>query len=166
MSRLLCVLVLAAAPAIAQPARNFFPWWDMPVARDLNLRDDQQKQIREITREYRGKLIDLRGQVEKTELELEDLFDEDNFDTQRAIQVSDKLAASRTELTRAFATMNARLRGVLTAQQWRELRKRQPGRRGAEPLGPPGGGGPEGGRGQREEMMRRRNPGPPPPEEN
>ena len=152
MIRWFCILLMAT-PILAQPSRNFFPWWEMPVARDLNLSDDQQRQIRDITREYRTKLIDLRAQMEKTELELEDLFDEDSFDTQRAIQVSDKLAASRTELTRAFGTMNARLRGVLTAQQWRELRKRRPGPGGPEPIGPPGG------------IMRRRAPGGPPPQE-
>ena len=103
------------------------PWWDMPISRDLNLSDDQQKHIREITREYRTKLIDLRAGVEKIEGELEDLFDDENYDVNRAVALSERLATARGDLSRAFAVMNARLRGVLTVQQWRELQKRMPG---------------------------------------
>lgn len=135
MIRFLCLVVFASAAALAQPSRSFFPWWDMPIARDLNLSEDQQGQIRVITREYRTKLIDLRAQVEKADVELEDLFDDENFELQRAMQVSDRLAAARSELTKAFSTMNARLRGVLTAQQWRELKRRRPGPGGPDPSG-------------------------------
>jgi len=151
MIRLGLAFLLAASGLFAQPSRGFFPWWEMPVARDLNLREDQQKQIRDITREYRTKLIDLRAQVEKAEGEIEDLFDDENYEVQRAMQASERLAAARSELTRAFSIMNVRLRGVLTAQQWRELQKRRPspGMRG--PIGPGPGDAP-----------RMRQQGPPP----
>lgn len=152
MTRVILALLIAASGLYAQPSRTFFPWWDMPIARDLNLRDDQQRQIRDITREYRSKLIDLRAQVEKAEGELQDLFDDENFDAQRAMQASERLSAARSELTRIFSTMNVRLRGVLTAEQWRELQRRQPrpGMRG--PGGPAPGSG---------EAPRMRHPGPP-----
>jgi Spy/CpxP family protein refolding chaperone len=136
----LAALSLTVQPLGAQPRPGFMPWWDMPVARDLNLREDQQKQIREITREYRSKLIDLRAAVDKSEIALSELFEDDNFDVNRAMAASDRLANSRAELSKAFSQMNVRLRAVLTGEQWRELQRRMP-------MGGPGGpgGGPRGG---------------------
>lgn len=117
-------------PPMGQSPRGMFPWWDSPLAKDLNLTDDQTKQIRATVQEYRSRLIDLRGAVEKAELNLEDQFNEDNVDARKANDAIDKLVAARGDLTRAFSQMSLKLRGVLTADQWRELQKRRP------PMGP------------------------------
>jgi Spy/CpxP family protein refolding chaperone len=150
MIRPLALFVFSALLLVAQPRPGFMPWWDMPVARDLNLREDQQKQIREITREYRSKLIDLRAAVDKNEIGLSELFEEDNFDVNKAMAASDRLANSRAELSKAFSQMNVRLRAVLTGEQWKELQKRMPMGGPGGPGGPGGRrGGPDGGKGRR-----------------
>ena len=148
MRRVLVVFCLAAAIAAAQPPRASFPWWDSPIARDLNLTTDQQQQIRSVIREYRPRLVDLRGAVEKAEGDLEDVFNEDHVDQRRSNEAIERLASARAELTRVLSQMSLRLRGVLTTEQWRELQKRQPlrprmgrpGIRGGRPGNPPAEG--------------------------
>ena len=118
-------LTVAGVSLLAQPPRGFFPWWDSPMVRDINLTEDQRRQVQQVVRDYRGKLIDARAAVEKAEGDVEDLFNDDQLDARRASEVVDKLVASRGEMTRAFAQMSLKLRTVLTPQQWRELRRRQ-----------------------------------------
>jgi Spy/CpxP family protein refolding chaperone len=126
MNRLGLILLILCIPLLAQPPRGFYAWWDSPVARDLNLSDDQVNQIRTTVKEYRSKLVDLRATLEKAEIDVEDAFNEDNFDQKRASDAIDHLASSRAELTRTFSQMSLRLRAVLTPDQWRELQKRRP----------------------------------------
>ena len=128
----LLAFVLLSLPALAQPPQGFFPWWDSPVAKELNLSEAQRQQIRDTVRDYRDRMIDLRAVVEKSEAEVEELFNEDPVDARRAGEAIDKLVAARGELMRAMSHMNLKLRAVLTGQQWRELQNR-----GRHP-GPPG----------------------------
>lgn len=130
MKRLWLVAILLAAPLVAQPPRNFFAWWDSPVVRNLNLTADQQKQVKDTVREYRMKLIDLRAAVEKSEAEVEELFNEDSFDQRRTSDAIERLVNARGDLTRALSLMGVRLRATLTPEQWRELQKRREEMRG------------------------------------
>lgn len=126
MLRFFLVLILAALPSLAQMPRGVFNWWDSPIAKDLNLTEDQQKQIRTIVRDSRIKLIDQRAAVEKAEAEFEDVFNEDAFDQRRAGDALDRLVTARGELMRGFSQMSLRLRALLTPEQYRELQKRRP----------------------------------------
>lgn len=153
------VLLLAALPAAAQPPRGYFPWWESPLVRDLNLTEDQRQQIRNTVRDYRSRLIDLRAAVEKAEGEVGDVFNDPSIDQRRGMEAIDRLIAARGELTRAISEMTLKLRLVLTREQWQELQRR---RQQAEPaLRPPGV--------LRDRMQRRMNrqglpPGAPPPD--
>jgi Spy/CpxP family protein refolding chaperone len=124
MPRLLVLLVLSL-PLVAQMPRAVFNWWDSPLSRNLNLSEDQRRQIRDSVREFRPKLIDLRASVEKAELEVEDAFNDDNFDQRRASEAIEHLVAARGELTRTISLMSVRLRGVLTLDQWHTLQNRR-----------------------------------------
>ncbi|WP_321474292.1 periplasmic heavy metal sensor [uncultured Paludibaculum sp.] len=126
MKRLM-LLICLGLPLLAQMPRGFYPWWDSPVAKDLNLTDDQNRQIREIVREYRTKLIDQRASVEKAEVELQDIFGEDNFDQRRGNEAIERLIAARGDMTRSLSQMSLRLRGILTPDQYHELIRRRPG---------------------------------------
>ncbi len=124
--RFALMVILAALPVLAQPPRGFFNWWDSPIARDLNLTDDQNRQIRSIVREYRSKLIDQRATLEKAEIELEDQFNDEQFDQRKASDTLEKLISARGDLTRTMSQMGMKLRAVLTTDQFRELQKRRP----------------------------------------
>jgi Spy/CpxP family protein refolding chaperone len=133
---LICLLSLPAAPQFP----GMFPWWDSPVAKDLNLTDEQNAKIRDIVRETRTPLIQQRANLEAAEGELSDQMDQEQFDASKANDAVEKVLAARGELSRTVSQMSLKLRQVLTAQQWRELQKRQPrpGFRG-EGRGPGGG---------------------------
>lgn len=126
MRRLALLVCILGVPLLAQPPRGFFPWWDSPVAKDLNLSEDQTKQIRTVVREYRSKLIDQRATVEKAEGEFEDQFNDELFDLRRANDALERLITARGEMTRSLSQMSLRLRAVLTADQYKELQKRRP----------------------------------------
>lgn len=135
--RAFIILILWCAPLLAQPARAVHrPWWDSPIARDLELTEDQQKQIRSIVSQHRSKLIDLRAAVEKSEGEMADLFNEENVDMKKAESVIGRVANNRAELMKATSMMSLALRRVLTPKQWQELQRRQP--QGAGMPGMPG----------------------------
>lgn len=123
--RLLLLCLILFAPAQAQPPRAYFPWWESPLARELNLTEEQREKIAAIVRESRASLIDKRAAVEKAEAEIEDLFAEPVVDQARAQQAIDRLVTARGELTRAFTELSLRLRTVLTQEQWKELQERR-----------------------------------------
>jgi Spy/CpxP family protein refolding chaperone len=136
------LLLMATLPLLlpAQSRRDLFPWWDSPLAHDLNLTDAQQKQIRATVKEYRDRLVDLRAAVEKADGDLKDVFNEDPVEQNKANAAIDRLASARGELTRTLSQMTLKLRTTLTAQQWQELQRRQLERPGFGVPGRPGFG--------------------------
>jgi Spy/CpxP family protein refolding chaperone len=143
MKKLSAVFLLVVSSAWTQ-VPGLFPWWDSPLVRDLNLSEDQRRQIRATVREHRDRLIEQRAALEKAEARLQDLMNEDQVDEAKAFEAVEQVIAARTELTRTLARMAVKMRGVLTTQQWHELQRRRmergggfgrPWRRG-ERLGP------------------------------
>ncbi len=139
--------VLSTSLVFAQPPRDLYPWWDLPVSKEIGLTDDQRARVEKVVREYRNKLIDLRAALEKAEADLADAFNEENFDQKRAGEAADRVAKGRADLSAAMSQMSVRLRGVLTVQQWRELQRRRPQQPHVAPPKPvqgvrPGPGGP------------------------
>jgi Spy/CpxP family protein refolding chaperone len=120
-------LILAVAPALhAQGSRGgFFPWWDSPIANGLELTDAQRTQIRSVTGEYRGKMMEVLDAVRKAESDLDAVFNEDSVDQRKGSEAIDRLTKARAEMTKAVAEMSLRMRSVLTPQQWQTLRQRE-----------------------------------------
>jgi Spy/CpxP family protein refolding chaperone len=120
-------LTLAAAPVVcAQGSRGgFFPWWDNPIANGLELSDAQRAQIRSVTGEYRGRMMEVRDAVRKAESDLDAVFNEDTVDQRRGSDAIERLTRARADMTKAVAEMSLRMRVVLTPQQWQELRQRE-----------------------------------------
>jgi Spy/CpxP family protein refolding chaperone len=185
--RLLCLIALAAVlPAVGQNMhRGSFDWWDSPVVKDLNLSTEQLQKVQSTVHDSRSKLIDLHAAVEKAELDVEDVFNAENFDRRRASEAVDRLAAARAETGKSLAHLSLNLRAVLTTEQWRELQKRRPGlmrgmgpgnmgpgnmRPGMNPGGPMGRGGMHSGRGPNQDSLapgdRGNTPPPTPPSNN
>lgn len=164
--RYLLLTLLFLLPAAAQNPRGIFNWWDSPLARDLNLTDSQREQIRATVREYRTKLIDLRAAIDKAEVEVEDAFNEDNLNQQRASEAIERLAVARGDMIRTFSQMSLKMRSVLTQEQWRELQRRRPRMEGGPGPGMGPGMGPGGPATRpRGPLQRRGQPPPQPPED-
>jgi Spy/CpxP family protein refolding chaperone len=128
---------------------SMFPWWESGVVKDLNLSEDQMKQIRDIQAASRAPLSDLRTAGQKADVALEAIFNEDQIDWQKAGDAIERATRARADLTRALSQLSLKLRSVLTIAQWQELQRRRPGigpggpgeggRRGGERKGPPRG---------------------------
>ena len=120
---------LLALPLSAQGPRGFSAWWDSPMVSGLDLTDAQRAQIRSVTREYRGRMMEVRGAVQKAEADLDAVFNEDTVDQRRGAEAIDRLTKARADMTKSVSEMSLRMRAVLTTQQWQELQKRQQGQR-------------------------------------
>ncbi len=141
-------------------------WWNDPVmVEKLKLSDAQRKAMDGILLEHREKLVDLRGNVEKAELELEPLMSDEQPNEARILAQIDKVAQARAELEKANARFLLAIRGKLTPEQWKQLQaergNRHEERRGWEP----GGRNPDrqGRGGQRPDGQYRRQAPPPQP---
>lgn len=101
-------------------------WWEnSEVAKKLQLSDDQVSKLNDIFYDHRLKLIDEQAEVEKQNLKLQRILDQDNPDEgQVGTQVDQELAA-RGRLEREFTMMNLDLRKVLSVAQWRQLKAMQ-----------------------------------------
>lgn len=138
MRKWLLILALPALLSAQPPPRGPRPWWDSEVARDMNLTEAQSKQIRQTIQEFRPRMLDLRAAVNKAEGELDAAFNEEPVDQNKANDAINRLAGARSEMTKAVSQMDLKLRTILSAQQWQELRDRQGRRPGGRRRGPPG----------------------------
>jgi Spy/CpxP family protein refolding chaperone len=92
-------------------------WWNNPrVVERLKLTDEQRKAFDGILLEHREKLIDLRANVEKAELEMETLMGADQPNEARILAQIDKVAQARAELEKANARFLLAIRNKLTPE--------------------------------------------------
>jgi Spy/CpxP family protein refolding chaperone len=114
-------------------------WWNNPkVVERLKLTDDQRKAFDGILQEHREKLIDLRANLEKAELQLEPLMRDDQPNEGKILAQIDKIAQARAELEKANARFLLAIRAKLTPEQWKlvqEYRASHEGRRQGAPDG-------------------------------
>ena len=127
------LFALIGAIGFAQPPGPR-PWWDGSIRQDLNLSDAQLKQIRDTQKEFRPRMRELRVEVDKAEVDLETIYNQDPVDQTKANDAINRLASARAELTKAVSQMDLKLRLILTPQQWQDLKEKQRRPR-------PGGGG-------------------------
>jgi Spy/CpxP family protein refolding chaperone len=145
----LLVFALLIAPLASAQTPRQRAWWESPITvNKLDLSDAQTKQITATVSEYRERLRELRAAVNRAEAGLESVFNEDPVDQKKANDAIEQIANARSELFRTTSQMDLKLRSVLTAQQWQELRSQQgrgsrpSGRRGRGPKQPAAGSAP------------------------
>jgi len=127
MRRTMVLLLLAAATLSAQMPKGIYQWWNRAeIRRDLNLSQQQERQIRNVVKEFRPHLVEVREAVERAEVDLQVQFDRDPVDEARANQSIGRLIEARSDLTRTLSELSLKLRVVLTEKQWQELQRRRP----------------------------------------
>jgi Spy/CpxP family protein refolding chaperone len=98
-------------------------WWkDSGTAKAVGLTDAQAGQIEQAFLEHRLKLIDLQADVDKQETQMQALLDADQADESQLTSRLDQLLSARTQLEREVSMMSLRIRGLLSADQWKKLR--------------------------------------------
>ena len=122
---LVLILVVPVVMSAQGPRGGLFPWWDSPMVNGLDLTDAQRTQIRTVIQEYRGRMMEVRGAVQKAEGDLDQVFNEDTVDQRRGSEAIDRLTKARADMTKSVSEMSLRMRAVLTSQQWQELQRRQ-----------------------------------------
>jgi Spy/CpxP family protein refolding chaperone len=101
-------------------------WWkNSEVAKKLQLSDAEISKLNQIFYDHRLKLIDYRADMEKADLSLQNLLDQDQPDKNQVSAQVDQVLAARGKLEREFTMMNLDLREVLSVQQWRQLKSIQ-----------------------------------------
>ena len=97
-------------------------WWNNPkMVEKLTLTDDQRKSMDSTFLAHRETLVDLRGSLEKSELELEPLMGQDTPNETQILAQIDKVAQARAELEKANARFLLEIRGKLSPDQWKQL---------------------------------------------
>ncbi|MGD0631234.1 MAG: periplasmic heavy metal sensor [Terracidiphilus sp.] len=144
-------------------------WWNNPQVVDrLKLTDTQRKAMDDTLQQHRETLVDLRGSLQKAELELEPMMKQDQPNESEILAQIDKVAQARAELEKANARFLLAIRSKLTPDQWKQMEAD----RASRPQRDWGRGGPGGGPGgqARPDWQRRGQPpsadgqgAPPPP---
>jgi len=127
MFRSIILTLLLCGSLCAQMPKSFYAWWSRPeIRRDLRLTNEQQREIQVTVKQFRPRLIDIRAEVDKAEIDLEAQFDHDPVDVAKANQAIEHLIAARSDLTRTLSQLSLKLRAVLNQQQWQQLQRLRP----------------------------------------
>ena len=101
-----------------------FDWWrNSDVAQKLNLSDQQKQQLEEAFGRARLQLVDMKAQVEKEQIKLQNLMNADTLQEQQVLAQIDAVQAARAKLGRNFALMALTFRKILTSDQWKTLQQ-------------------------------------------
>lgn len=120
-------------------------WWNNPKIVDkLKLTDDQRKAMDQVFQAHREELVDLHGNVQKAEIEMEPLVRADQPNESAVMAQIDKVAQARAELEKANARFLFELRSKLTPEQWKMVQdfRQNRGGEGMHREWRPGGRGP------------------------
>lgn len=118
---------LAGAPAAAQmPETPPGKWWKRPrVVQMLKLSPEQQERLEEIFARNRRAFVDLKAEVEKHQIDLEELVTKKDSDPKKVAAAVDALEASRMKLRKATTMMFLDQKAVLTPEQWSMILERR-----------------------------------------
>ena len=98
-------------------------WWNnQPMIDRLKLTEDQRKAMDQILIDHQKELIDKRADVEKAEVDMEPLMQDDQPNESRVLAQIDKVAQARAELEKANARFLLAIRAKLSPDQWKELK--------------------------------------------
>lgn len=120
---LAALLMLVASAALAQLNLPPGKWWRNPdIVRVLNLSEEQQDRLENVSANSRIDLVDLRGEVEKLSIALRMTIDRPQLDREAIRQAAQKLNEARGRQFQRELMMLVDMRGVLTDAQWNRMR--------------------------------------------
>ena len=122
--------VLLAAPAFGAGDSPEGKWWKNPrVTAELGLSPDQSVAIEKIFVHSRPKLIDLRGDLEKKQLDLQVAMEDKTADRSVVEKKIESVETARAALQKTRALMLLDMKQVLKPDQWERLMQKQQERR-------------------------------------
>src|SRR5512140_3122961 len=154
-STALAAFLLAASAASAYAQLPEVPpgkWWKRPrIVERLKLKPDQQERLDEIFSKNRRSFIDLKADVDRRAVDLEELLTKKGSDPARIFAATDALEQAKAKLGKTRTMMIVEMKGVLSDEQWqrilelrdewrRERFEERRGRSGGPQRGPAGRG--------------------------
>jgi len=122
------IAIVAAASASGQAFDG--KWWKNPaVASDLSLTADQSGEIEKVFVRTRPKLIDLKADLEKKQLDLQVAMDDHSADRASVEKKIEAVETARASLQKTRALMLLDMKQVLKPAQWDKLVQKQQERR-------------------------------------
>jgi Spy/CpxP family protein refolding chaperone len=125
------LLLLASSVSAAElpPGR----WWRQPpIVQMLALSDDQQSRLEAIFRGAANDLIDLKAEVEKSNIALRGELDRPQLDRAAIRRTAVRLNDARSKLFERELMMLVDMRSVLNDTQWNRLRSELDRNRGQQ----------------------------------
>ena len=101
-------------------------WWKRPrIVQMLNLTAEQQAKLEDIFSRHRREFVDLKADVERHQIDVEELVAKKDSDPEKVSAAVDALEQSRLKLRKAFTMMFLEQKDVLTAAQWQQVLDRR-----------------------------------------
>ncbi len=126
------LLAAALGAALALPALGQMPetppgkWWKRPrVVQMLKISPEQQEKLEEIFARNRRSFVDLKAEVEKNQIDVEELVAKKDSDPKKVSAAVDALEQSRMKLRKSMTMMFIEQKAVLTPQQWNTFLERR-----------------------------------------
>jgi periplasmic protein CpxP/Spy len=126
-------LLLAAGTVMAQPMGEgrggpmggpMGRWWERPqVAEQLGLTPEQTQKLEAITLNGARTMVDLKGAVQKAEIDLRAAADVEPFQPDKVREAFRVVQQARERLETQRFEMLLKVRGVLSGDQWHKLRE-------------------------------------------
>jgi len=99
-------------------------WWRRPeVIQMLSLSDDQQNRLETISVKSANELIDLKGEVEKSNIALRAELDQPTLNREAIRKLAIRLNDARGKLFERELMMLVDMRAVLSETQWNRMRQ-------------------------------------------
>jgi Spy/CpxP family protein refolding chaperone len=116
-----------ARPAGAQmPEAPPGKWWKRPrIVQMLNLTVEQQAKLEDIFSRRRREFVDLKADVERRQIDVEELVAKKDSDSRKVSAAVDALEQSRLKLRKAATMMFLEQKDVLSAAQWQQVLDRR-----------------------------------------
>ena len=123
-------LAVLIAGAFARAQAFDGKWWKSPrVSADLNLTSEQSAEIEKIFVRSREKLIDLKADLEKKQLDLQVAMDDKTVNRAAVEKTIEGVENARATLQKTRALMILDMKQVLKPEQWEKLVQRRQERR-------------------------------------
>jgi Spy/CpxP family protein refolding chaperone len=118
------------APASAAPGMAEGKWWKNPsVAAELALTPEQSTEIEKVFVRSRSKLIDLKADLEKKQLDLQVAMEDKTADRATVEKKIESVETARAALQKTRALMILDMKQILKPEQWEKLVQKQQERR-------------------------------------
>jgi len=126
----LALVALAAAGTARAAELPDGKWWKHPgITAEIGLTPEQSSEIEKIFVRSRTRLIDLRADLEKKQLALQESMEDRSADRKVVEKNIEAVENARAELQKTRALMILDMKQVLKPEQWERLMQKQQERR-------------------------------------